>query len=52
MRVSNSLYSSRSTRLHVENNVMIISNGDAEAAADIVSPYALRNLTNNPIEVK
>ena len=31
---------------------MIISNGDAEAAADIVSPYALRNLTNNPIEVK
>ena len=31
---------------------MIISNGAGEAAADIVSPYALRNLTSNTIEVK
>ena len=31
---------------------MIISNGDAAAATDIVSPYALRNLTSNTIEVK
>lgn len=52
MSFSNSIYSSRHSRFLVENNVMIISSGDAEAAADIVSPYALRNLTNNPIEVK
>ena len=39
------------TRFHVYNNVMIISEGDAEEAADFVSPYALRNLTSNSIEV-
>ena len=52
MRVSNSLYTSRSSRIFADNNVMIISNGDGEAAADIVSPYALRNMTSSPIEVK
>ena len=52
MRFSTSLYSSRNSRVFADNNVMIISNGDGEAAADIVSPYALRNLTSNAIEVK
>ena len=41
-----------STRFHVDSNVMIMSEGDSlEAASDIVSPYALRNLTSNEIEV-